>query len=68
MLNMRLRLRLKLTLSIKSHLKQVSFKALFEMTNISLCLDIVRQTVPYFRAYNTKSPVHKCFLFSSWHY
>ena len=49
MLKMRLRLRLRLNLNFKSLLKQVSFKALLEMTNISLCLDIVRQTVPYFR-------------------
>ena len=59
---MRLRLRLELNLSIKSHLKQVSFKAPFEVTNISLCLDIIRQTVPYFRATTLKALSAKVFL------
>ena len=34
-------MRLKLKLSVKSQLKQVNFKALLEVTNIVLGLDIV---------------------------
>ena len=39
-------MRLKLKLSIKSQLKQVSFKALFKVTNIFLGLDLIWQVVP----------------------
>ena len=52
-------------LNIKSLLEQVGLKALLELTNISFCLNVVRQTVPNFRTYNTKGSISKSLLSSS---